>query len=125
MKGMHDGQFEPDIEKLFSLFWVIAALFSLVPVSLTVWWIWKHHANLAETVVQIFIYVAFIWVWVSMFQFYRVVRQIGLSGEGRKQLLSGPRPNDADELRAWLWFRRFLLAVATLLLFMFAIPFLS
>jgi hypothetical protein len=125
MKGMHDGQFERDIEKLFSFFWVIAALFSLVPVSLTVWWIWKHHTNLAESVVQIFIYVAFIWVWVSMFQFYRAVRQIGLSGEGRKQLLSGPRPNDADELRAWLWFRRFLLAVVTLLLFMFAIPFLS
>ena len=35
MNGMHDGQFQPDIEKLFSLFSVLAFLFSLVPVSLT------------------------------------------------------------------------------------------
>jgi hypothetical protein len=123
MKGMHDGQFETDIEKIFSFFWVIAALFSLAPVSVAVWWIWTHHTNLAESAVQVLVCVAFICVWVSMFQFYRVVRQIGLSPEGRKQLLSGPRPNDADELRAWLWFRRFLLAVITLLLFMFAITF--
>jgi hypothetical protein len=59
-----------------------------------------------------------------MFQWYRVVPQLGLSPEVRKQLLSGPRPNDADELRAWLWFRRFLFAVITFLLLMLAIPFL-
>jgi hypothetical protein len=125
MKGMHDGQYEPDIEKIFNFYWVLAALFSLVPVSLGLWWIWKHHTNLTESAVQIFFYAAFIWVWVSMFQFYRVTRQLGLSGEGRKQLLSGPRPSDAEELRAWLWFRQFLFAVITTLLLMFAIPFLS
>jgi hypothetical protein len=100
MKGMHDGQFEHDIEKIFNFFWVLAALFSLAPVSVAVWWIWGHPTNLAESAIQIFFCAAFISVWVSMFQFYRVVKQIGLSPEGRKQLLSGPRPNDADELRA-------------------------
>lgn len=124
MNGMHDGQFQTDIEKLFSFFWVLAFLFSLVPVSLTLWWIWTHHANLAESAVQIFFCMAFIWVWVSMVQCYRALRQLGLSPEGRKQLFSGPRPNDLDELRAWLWFRRFLLAVLTVLLVMFSISFL-
>jgi hypothetical protein len=124
MNGMHDGQFQPDIEKLFSFFWVLAFLFSLVPTSLTVWWIWTHHTNLAESAVQALFCVAFISVWVSMLQCYRALRQLGLSAEGRKQLFSGPRPNDPDELRAWLWFRRFLLAVLTVLLFMCAIPFL-
>jgi|SRR5579862_5011910 len=124
MKGMHDGQFQTDIEKLFSFFWVLVALFSIVPVSLTVWCIWTHHTNLAESAVQTFVCAAFIWVWVSMFQCYRSLRQLGLSAEGRKQLFSGPRPNEADELRAWLWFRQFLLAVLTLLLLTFTIPFL-
>ncbi|HXQ26708.1 MAG TPA: hypothetical protein VN822_09900 [Candidatus Acidoferrales bacterium] len=124
MNGMHDGQFQTDIEKLFSFFWVLAFLFSLVPVSLTLWWIWTHHTNLAESAFQTFFCVAFIWVWVSMFQCYRALRRLGLSPEGRKQLFSGPRPNDPDELRAWLWFRRFLLAVLTVVLFMCAIPFL-
>jgi hypothetical protein len=124
MKGMHDGQFQTEVEKLISFFWVLAALFSLVPVSLTLWWICTHHKNLGESAVQIFSYVPFIWAWVSMFQCYRALRQLGLSPEGRKQLFSGPRPNDADELRAWLWFRQFLLAIIALLLFVFAIPFL-
>jgi len=124
MKGMHDGQYQPDMKRIFSFFWVLAALFSLVPVSLTLWSILTHHTNLAESVVQIFFYAAFIWAWVSMFQFYRVVRQLGLSPEGRKQLLSGPRPNDADELRAWLWFRQFLIAILIGLLLMIAMPFL-
>jgi hypothetical protein len=124
MNGMHDGQFQPDIEKLFSFFSVLAFLFSLVPVSLTLWWIWAHHTNLAESAFDALFCVAFISVWVSMFQCYRTWRQLGLSGEGRKQLFSGPRPNDPDELRAWLWFRRFLLAVLTVLLLMCVIPFL-
>ena len=124
MNGMHDGQFQPDIEKLFSPFWVRALLFLLVSASLTLWWIWTHHTNLAESAVQALFCVAFISVWASMFQCYRALGQLGLSAEGRKQLFSGPRPNDPDELRAWLWFRRFLLAVLTVLLFMCAIPFL-
>jgi hypothetical protein len=124
MKGMHDGQFETDIEKSFSFFYVLAGLLSLIPTSLTLWWVWTHHTNLAESVIQIFFYAAFIWAWVSMFRFYRVVRQLGLSPEGRKQLLSGPRPNDADELRAWQSFRQFLIAVLTGLLLMVAMLFL-
>jgi len=124
MNGMHDGQFQPGIEKLFSFFGVLAFLFSLLPISLTWWWIWTHHANLAESAVQVLFCMAFIAVWASMFQCYRALRKLGLSPEGRKQLFSGPRPNDPDKLRAWLWFRRFLLAVLTVLLFLFAIPFL-
>jgi hypothetical protein len=124
MKGTHDEQFQTDIEKSFSFFGVLAALLSLVPVSLTLWWIWTHHTNLAESAVQTFLCVAFVWAWISMFQCYRALQQLGLSPEGRKQLFSGPRPNDADELRAWLWFRQFLLAVLGLLLFTFAIVFL-
>src|ERR1700734_3142595 len=120
---MHDGQFQPDIEKLFGFFRILVFLFSLVPISLTVWWIWTHHTNLAESAVQAVFCVAFLSVWVSMFQCYRALRQLGLSSEGRKQLFSSPRPNDPDELRAWLWFRRFLLAVLVGLLFMCAIPF--
>lgn len=123
MNGMHDGQFQPDIEKLISFFRVLAFLFSLVPISLTVWWIWTDHTNLAESAVQAFFCAAFLWVWVSMFQCYRALRQLGLSPEGSKQLFSSPRPNDPDELRAWLWFRRFLLGVLTVLLLMCAIPF--
>ena len=124
MNGMHDGQFQPDIEKLFRPFWVLAFIFSIVPVSLTLWWIWAHYTNLVESAVKALLCVAFLGVWVSMFQCYRALRRLGLSPEGRKQLFSGPRPNDPDELRAWKWFRRFLLAVLTVLLFMCAIPFL-
>jgi len=123
MNGMHDGQFQRDIEKLIGAFWMLAFLFALVTVSLTLWWSWTHHATLLESAVQAFFCLAFIWIWVTIFQCYRALRQLGLSPEGRKQLFSGPRPDDLDELRAWLWFRRFLLAVLTLLLLMFAIPF--
>src|SRR3984957_5065652 len=111
MNGTHDGQFQPDIEKLVDVFRVLAFLFSLVPISLTVWWIWTHHTNLAESAVQALLCVAFLLAWLSMFQCYRALRQLGLSPEGRKQLFSSPRPTDPDVLRAWLWFRRFLLAV--------------
>jgi hypothetical protein len=123
MNEMHDGQFQRDIEKLFGPLWILAFLFSLVPLSLSLWWIGTHHRNLAESAVQALFCVAFVWGWVSMFQCSRTLRQLGLSPEGRKQLFSGPRPNDPDELRAWLWFRRFLFAVLTLLLLMFAVPF--
>lgn len=121
---MHDGQFQSEIEKAFSFFWVVTFLVSLIPVSLTLWWAVAHHTTLAGSAIQIFGCAVFVWCWVSMFQCYRVLRQLGLSPEGRKQLFSGPRPDDPDELRAWLSFRRFLLAVLIFIALMIVIPFL-
>lgn len=124
MDKQSDGQSQTAIGKFGRVFWTLAFAWLLLPLSLTVWFIWKHRLNLAETVVETFFCVAFTWGVVSMFQCYRTLRQLGLSGEGRKQLFSGPRPNDTDEQRAWEWGRQFLLAFVAVLLCMLAIPFL-
>jgi hypothetical protein len=119
-----DEQFQTGVGKVGRVFWTMAFAWLLLPVSFTMWLVRTHRPNLAETVVQTFFCVAFTWGVVSMFQCYRTLRQLGLSGEGRKQLFSGPRPNDPDEQRAWEWGRQFLLAFVAVLLCMLAIPFL-
>jgi hypothetical protein len=118
------GQSQTGVGKFGRVFWTLAFAWLLLPVSLTVWFIWEHRLNLAETVVQTSFYVAFTWGVVSTFQCYRTLQLLGLSGEGRKQLFSGPRPDDPDEQRAWEWGRQFLLAFIAVLLCMLAIPFL-
>ena len=94
----------------------------LLPVSFTMWLVWTHRPNLAETVVQTFFCVAFTLGRCINVSVLSPLRQLGLSGEGRKQLFSGPRPNDPDEQRAWEWGRQFLLAFVAVLLCMLAIP---
>jgi len=118
------GPFQTRVGKFGRVFWTLAVAWLLLPVSLSAWFMWKHRLNLAESVVQTFFCVAFTWGVVSMFQCHRTLRQLGLSGEGRKQLFSGPRPSDPDEQRAWEWGRQFLLAFVAVLLCMLAIPFL-
>jgi hypothetical protein len=125
MSGVHEGQFQAEIERVCSFFWVVIFLFSLIPISLTLWWLWNHHSNLVESALQICLCSAFVWVGISMNQFFRTARQLGLSSEARMRLLSGTRPIDPDERRVWQWFLQFLLAVLAILLFMFALPFVS
>ena len=76
---------------------------------------------MAESVIQTLFCLSFAWVWIAMLQCYRSLRQLGLDGEGRMRLFSGPRPDDPDELRAWKWGWH-LYAVLAVLLSMIAFP---
>ena len=95
---------------------------ALLVISLTLWFAWVHRSSVAESVVQTFFCLSFAWVWIAMLQCYRSLRQLGLDGEGRMRLFSGPRPEDRDELRAWKWGWHFMYAVLAVILSMIAIP---
>lgn len=58
--------------------------------------------------------------WIAMVQCYRSLRQLGLDGEGRMRLFSGPRPDDQGELRAWKWGWHFMYAFLAVLISMIA-----
>ena len=62
------------------------------------------------------------WTMISLLQMYRIWRELGLTGEGRLQILSGPRPDDPDALRVWKSAWRFVLAFIATILSMVAIP---
>jgi hypothetical protein len=72
--------------------------------------------------VETLLCLSFGWGMVSLLLCFRSWRDLGLGGEGRLRLYSGPRPSDPDELRAWRLGWHFMFGVLATMLCMIAIP---
>ncbi|PYU29602.1 MAG: hypothetical protein DMG31_16875 [Acidobacteria bacterium] len=97
----------------------------LVVIPFTLWFAWAQHTTLVNPILVTLFCLSFAWVFVSMVLCYRRLRKLGLDGEGRMRLFSGPRPSDPDELRAWQLGWHFMYAVLAALLCMISIPLVS
>lgn len=115
--------FELAWENLFKAWTGLTVLVAfLVVIPFTLWFAWAHHTTLLNPILVTLFCVSFAWVNASMVLCYRGLRKLGLDGEGRLRLFSGPRPSDPDELRVWLLGWHFMCAVLAVLLCMIAIP---
>lgn len=94
----------------------------LIVIPLTLWFAWAHYESLVNAILVTLFCVSFAWCWVSLILCYRRLLKLGLDGEGRLRLFSGPRPDDPDELLAWQSGWHFMYAVLAVLLCMIAIP---
>ena len=100
--------------------WVLAILLAAIP--LTLWYAWVHSMSLVNSVLETLFCLSFAWGLVSLVLCFRSLRALGLSGEGRLGLYSGPRPSDPDELRAWRLGWHFMFGVVATMLCIIAIP---
>ena len=94
----------------------------IVVIPLTLWFAWTHQATVANSILVTLFCLAFGWGLVSQVLLYQRLQKLGLDGEGRLRLFSGPRPENPDELRAWLTGWHFMFAALAALLCMIAIP---
>ncbi len=94
----------------------------LVGMILTVCFACAHREAIAFAILDTLIYSTWVYGFVSMLLFWRGLRKLGLSGEGRLALCSGPRPNDPDELRAWLWDWQWLYSALAFLVCLILMP---
>jgi len=116
-------EFQRITGKLFEAWAWIAALFGLlVTIPLFLWFAWRDSSALMFKVAVTVFCLSWGWTMLSLLQVYRVWRELGLTGEGRLQILSGPRPDDPDALRVWKSAWRFVLAFIATILSMVAIP---
>lgn len=105
------------LERLWGAWaWLVASLGFLVILPLTVWSFWRNPEPFIFKVAEVMFFLAWGWLLVSLLQMARISRELGLTGEGRLKVLSGPRPRDPDELRLWKSVWRFVIAfIATIL----------
>lgn len=97
----------------------------LVVIPLTLWFAWKNHTSPVNSILVTLFCLSFGWALLSLALFLRGFKELGLDGEERLRLFSGPRPSDPDELCAWQLGWNFMIAVLAVILCMFAIPFAS
>jgi len=100
--------------------WALAIMLAAIP--LTLWYAWVHSLSLVNSVLETLLCLSLGWGLVSFVFCFRELRKLGLSGEGRLELFSGPRPNDPDELRAWRLGWHFMFGILGTMLCMIAIP---
>jgi hypothetical protein len=116
-------EFQRIIEKQFAAYsWVVALFGFLVIIPLSLWFIWRDSSAFIYKMAETAVCLSWGWTMVSLLQMFRIFREVGLTPEGRLQLLSGPRPNDPDELRVWRSAWRFMFACIATILSMVAIP---
>jgi len=94
----------------------------LVVIPLTLWFAWARHTTVLNPILVTLFCLSFGWGLVSMALCFRSLRKLGLDGQGRFRLFSGPRPADPDELRAWQLGWHFMYAVLAVMVCMIAIP---
>jgi len=94
----------------------------IVVIPLTLWFAWVHHVTVVNSVLITLFCLAFGWGLVSQILLYQRLQKLGLDGEGRLRLFAGPRPENPDELRAWLTGWHFMFAAMAALLCLIAIP---
>lgn len=94
----------------------------LIVIPLTLWSAWAHRNPLVDQILLTLFCVSFAWLFVSMLLCYRRLRKLGLDGQGRLRLFSGARPDNPDELSAWLLGWHFVYAVIAVLLSIIALP---
>lgn len=97
----------------------------LVVIPLTLWFAWKDHTTLINPFLVTLFCLSFGWGLLSMALLFRSLKKLGLNGEERLRLFSGPRPDDPDELRVWQLGWHFMFAVLAVILRMLSIPFAS
>jgi hypothetical protein len=78
---------------------ILLGLFLVIP--LTLWFAWARHTAILNPILVTLFCLSFGWGLVSMVLCFSSLRKLGLDGQGRLRLFSGPRPEDSDELRAW------------------------
>lgn len=111
------------IEKVFVAYsWVVGLFGLLVIVPLMLWFVWRDSSALIFKMTETVFCLSWGWGVVSLLQMFRLWRDVGLTPRGRLQVLSGPRPDDPDELRVWKSAWRFMFAVIAGILSMIAIP---
>ncbi len=94
----------------------------LVVIPLTLWFAWARHTTLLNPILVTLFCLSFGWGLVSTALCFRNLRKLGLDGQGRLRLFSGPRPDDPDELRAWQSGWHFMYAVLAVMVCIIAIP---
>ena len=123
MAGQLDKRFQRLIACLVRATSALAILIGfIVVIPLTLWFAWAHRATVASSVLITLFCLAFGWGLVSQVLLYQRPQKLGLNGEGRQRLFSGPRPENPDELRAWLTGWHFIFAAVAALLCLIAIP---
>lgn len=120
MKGS-GGQFQTVIGKVVGASSALTVLLgALIVTPLTLWFAWVHRSTVAYSVLQSLFCLSFAWGLVSLLKAQRGLRR--LSASERIRVLSGPRPDDPDELYVWKWAWQFMFAVIAVALSMIAIP---
>jgi len=123
MENQLKKRLEGLLEKLGRATTGLAILLAFVVViPLTLWSAWTHRNPLVNQILLTFFCVSFGWLFVSMLLCYRTLRRLGLDGQGRLRLFSGPRPDDQEELRAWQLGWHFMYAVLAVLFCIIALP---
>jgi hypothetical protein len=118
-----DKQFQNQLESLFAVWGGIVTVFAfLVIIPLTLWSAWANHSPLVFTILDTLLCLSFGWALISNFILFRRLRKLGLSGKGRLRLLSGPRPDDPDELKAWQAGWHFMFAILAVIFSIIALP---
>jgi hypothetical protein len=121
-----DERFQSAVAGLVKATWALSILLGLlVVIPLFLWFAWARPTTLVDSVLVTLFCLSFGWVFVSMALCFRSLRKLGLDGQGRLRLFSGPRPSDPDELRAWRLGWQFMYAVLAVLLCIIAMPLLG
>ena len=102
--------------------WVVALFGFLVSIPLFLWFVWDDSSTFMFKMAMTVFCLSWGWTMVSLLQMFRIWRELGLTGGGRLQILSGPRPNEPDALRVWKSAWRFVFAFIATILSMVAIP---
>jgi hypothetical protein len=95
----------------------------LAVVLFTVWFARAHHAIMPMSAVLTLTCFSFGWAYLSIWQVHRRCRKFGLNRSNYTQLLSGPPPEDPDELFIWQWTLQLCYAVLALVLFLVGLVF--
>lgn len=95
----------------------LAALFGFVAILLyLVWRARARSATIPEPAALSLICFSFGWAYLSMWRVVRGCRRLGYDRSNFTKLLSGPRPDDPDELLIWDWTLQLCYAVFAVLL---------
>lgn len=98
----------------------LVALLVIMPLSL--WFAWRDSSAPILNAVETVFLLSWAWTMVSLLQMFRVGWDVGLTSRERLAVLSGPRPDDPDELRVWKSAWRFMFALLFSMLAMIGIP---
>ena len=95
---------------------VCGIIFSLMIVAFAIWSFRHDRSGLIEELLQLGVYGSVVWGFICTWGLNRSARELG--AQIPPTFYTGPRPEDADEFRLWLWGRRFASAFALIILFM-------
>ena len=102
--------------------WVVGSFALLVIVPLSLWFAWRDSSGIIFNIVETLFLLSWAWTVISLLQMFRIWRDVGLTPRERLAVLSGPRPDDPDELRVWKSAWRFMFAFLFSMAAMIGIP---